>query len=237
MDSEEPIKTKEELFDNQAENDDNPAFGALQTERDVAHHHLFGRHGHLQALRSTGHSWQRKPFKRPCHLKWRIPLSTAHLLRLIHGFRPVEMEDKWFIYADGPDVRGDATLHFHRGWTGDKVAQLEIKVSWGDDGAAEEWTGEIVELVMEGEVEEAADDDTVEEMTKFQVLEACRWVLGVQLVDEIKEPKEWEALANKRVVSEPITEAKELYRGSSITQETVEDLKRLQGSRIEVVFS
>jgi hypothetical protein len=27
-------------------------------------------------------------------------------------------EDKWFIYADGPNGNGEARVHFHRSWTG-----------------------------------------------------------------------------------------------------------------------
>jgi len=87
---------------------------------------------------------------------------------------------------------------------------------------------------MEGEMDGLPAEDTVEEMTKFEVLEACQWVLGVQLVDEIKEPKSWEGLAQRPAFSKPITETKEVYRGSSVTQETLDDLERLQGSHIEL---
>jgi len=34
------------------------------------------------------------------------------------------MEDKWFVYADGPDAKGYITLHLHRSWTGIKVADI-----------------------------------------------------------------------------------------------------------------
>lgn len=42
--------------------------------------------------------------------------DQAALLKL--GFVPFEMEDKWFIYFE------NATLHFHRSWTGACIFQV-----------------------------------------------------------------------------------------------------------------
>jgi hypothetical protein len=36
-------------------------------------------------------------------------------------------EDKWFVYADGPDAEGHIRLHMHRSWTSKKMIELIIK--------------------------------------------------------------------------------------------------------------
>lgn len=34
-------------------------------------------------------------------------------------------EDKWFVYADGPDAEGHIRLHMHRSWTGKKDDRID----------------------------------------------------------------------------------------------------------------
>jgi len=73
------------------------------------------------------------------------------------------MEDKWFIYADGPDVSGSATINFHRSWTGLKVAEVDIQIKCGKDDNEGLWTGQIVALTIEKDstpnYEDGNDDD------------------------------------------------------------------------------
>jgi hypothetical protein len=47
------------------------------------------------------------------------------------------MEDKWFVYADGPDDAGHARLHLHRSWTGSKVVELEIRTTGDEEEESE----------------------------------------------------------------------------------------------------
>jgi hypothetical protein len=222
----------------QLEDDSSEHFPGIRTQRDLAHHHLFGRRGFLQKTKSTKHSWKRvELFEKPCHLTWNVPLSPENLSKLIHGFAPVEMEDKWFIYTDGPDASGAATVNFHRSWTGEKVAELAVEVAWGEDSAAELWSGSIVKLTMESDIQGLPVEDSTEEFVKFQVLEACNWVLGIQLVDEIKEPQSWEALSKMPAISRRLTTPQTTYRGTGVSQETMEDLERLGHLNVQILLS
>jgi hypothetical protein len=36
-------------------------------------------------------------------------------------------EDKWFVYADGPDPEGHIRLHMHRSWTGKKDDRVDCR--------------------------------------------------------------------------------------------------------------
>ena len=237
-----------------------PASG-MRSARDVAHWSWFGRRGRIQRSRCTGLSWEKKEdFKLPHTIPWVLALSPAQLGRLLHGITPRAMEDKWFIFADGPYANRSAKINFHRSWTGQKVAQLMLELSWGDDDAANPWEGKVVELTIEGADDDSDDSDaedssatnneksavqeqnadggeedetvqdSLESIVKFQVLEACRWVLGIQLIEEIQEPKSWERLKKMPIVmmkQEEGEEAKPLYRGVTMSEETMEDFERI----------
>ncbi|KAF2748767.1 hypothetical protein M011DRAFT_466539 [Sporormia fimetaria CBS 119925] len=88
-------------------------------------------------------------------------------------------EDKWFIYADGPDSEGEVRLHFHRSWTGIKVFELVIDA--GLDGYGKDGQGaSITSIIYENDPEEKWKDADAEEYKRV-AREVCWWVLNVRL--------------------------------------------------------
>ena len=82
------------------------------------------------------------------------------------------MEDKWFIYSEGPDGSGKLKVHFHRSWTGMKIAELFVLIDVRGDGAGRvvgiKWdAGERTNGMCEGEA-------------KYMIAKTCAWVLGVR---------------------------------------------------------
>lgn len=79
-----------------------------------------------------------------------------------------------------------------------------------------------------------------EEMAKYIVLEACHWLLGVKLVENIEIPAAWKDLPPGQTVKmEPIDPpggSKTVYKSSTIDEETMQDLMRLgAGAEIKMV--
>jgi hypothetical protein len=114
------------------------------------------------------------PFVRT--VPWKVFLPPTQVYSLVMGYTPTDMEDKWFIYSEGPDESGKLKVHFHRSWTGMKIATLFVVVDWKGEGA-----GTIVGLKWNG------TDQTVgmeEEEAKYMVGMCCAWVLGVDLEEE-----------------------------------------------------
>ncbi|KAI9866166.1 MAG: hypothetical protein M1813_001727 [Trichoglossum hirsutum] len=164
----------------------------LAHSKALAHWSLFGRESLPSLTRVKAGSWKSQLFKKPMHSVWHLPVPPFQLGKLLNGFYPLEMEDKWYIYADGPDSSGRAMLHMHRSWTGQKNIELEIQTTGDEEEEAEAWSAKIVAVSWE------TDEELVkcpsEEMAKYEALEACNWCLGVKLVDEIAEPSDWEHL-------------------------------------------
>lgn len=121
----------------------------------------------------------KKPFLKPDSASWDASISPADLPTVLNGFRHQEMEDKWFVYADGPDARGSATVHMHRSWTGFKLIELKIAVALGDDGEARDEDARITGITWE--TDRSAFRGASEEKMKEMAAEVCAWVMGVEL--------------------------------------------------------
>jgi len=106
-------------------------------------------------------------------VSWNVFLTPEQVFNLVMGFKPKQMEDKWFIYAEGPDQSGKLKVHFHRSWTGLKIAELFILVDLKGLGA-----GKIVGIKYNGSEQTNGMD---EEEAKYMVSTTCAWVLGVNM--------------------------------------------------------
>ncbi|KAH7561568.1 hypothetical protein J3E72DRAFT_437162 [Bipolaris maydis] len=117
-----------------------------------------------------------KPFPgNPQITSWNIFLPPSQIYSLYLGHAPQEMEDKWFIYSEGPDQAGKLKVHFHRSWTGTKVAELFVVMDTKGEGA-----GKIVGIKWNG----GEDMNWMsEEEAKYMIRTACRWQLNVHLED------------------------------------------------------
>lgn len=104
---------------------------------------------------------------------WDVFLTPEKIFQLYLGFLPKDMSDRWFIYSEGPDQSGKLKVHFHRSWTGLKIAELFIVIDTKGEGA-----GKIVGLKWNG-------DETLnrmnEEEAKYMIRTTCRWSLNVDL--------------------------------------------------------
>ncbi|KAM7206114.1 hypothetical protein V8F20_002896 [Naviculisporaceae sp. PSN 640] len=213
-----------------------------RSQRDIIHLRIFGKAGHIQTERTTAFSWKQvseepvslqfAPEQDIAMVDWTVPLSLHQVGRLLHGFCPEVMEDKWFVYAEGPDATGRAFVHFHRSWSGRKMAVLALRVMVPDtedgDESAEAWSGRIEQLTWEKEGEgEKANEGCSEELAKFVVLEVCRLVLQVLLCPprDLHDPPEWRGLAERQARYVRLTQTG--YRGASTDAETIADLERL----------
>ncbi|OCK75496.1 hypothetical protein K432DRAFT_171114 [Lepidopterella palustris CBS 459.81] len=145
---------------------------------DLAHWSLYGQPGTQPARRVTATDWQVEPFL-PSQIgsaPWNVPLFPDQIKPLIAGFCPEAMEDKWFIYSEGPDAEGKLQLHFHRSWTGHKIFLLDIDLK-------REGSEHVVGITWNCSIEQTGGTDEVD--AKEIVGEVCRWVLGVKLQESV----------------------------------------------------
>jgi len=106
-------------------------------------------------------------------VSWNVFLGPEQVYSLVMGFCPTTTDDKWFVYSQGPDKTGKLKVHFHRSWTGMKIAELFIVVDLKGEGA-----GTIVGVKWNGTTQTNSMD---EDEAKYMVSTTCSWVLGVDL--------------------------------------------------------
>ncbi|CEN60232.1 hypothetical protein ASPCAL02673 [Aspergillus calidoustus] len=147
--------------------------------------------------RTVASDWGIKPFRKPATTPWKVPIPVHAMPRLLQGDFPQEMEDKWFVYADGPDGpdgSGAFVVHLHRSWTGFKVVELrgmvEAITTTGEeekDGKVDGQVGKRVAYISEivWELDPKVVLDTTEERAKSTARDVCEFVLGVKLVGEM----------------------------------------------------
>lgn len=151
----------------------------------LEHHVVYGQPGGNAPPEPVKASdWEVKPFREPTSAPWDVPLSRSTVNRLLLGFMPQEMEDKWFIYTTAPTTSssdGTGVLHLIRSWTGTSTIDVTFQVNAGfEDGQdPDETVGRITRLTFENEKENQVFTDLEE--AKDTAEGVCKYVLGVEL--------------------------------------------------------
>ncbi|KAJ3539057.1 hypothetical protein NM208_g5648 [Fusarium decemcellulare] len=98
--------------------------------------------------------WEIRLIQSPKTAPWQVPLTGASLAKLLKGFRPRDMDDKWVCYVDGPSDKGNIVIHLCRSWTSYEIYRVKARVLTHQDGTIgnpEKDGGEVYELEWEGE--------------------------------------------------------------------------------------
>ncbi|KAF2822535.1 hypothetical protein CC86DRAFT_373027 [Ophiobolus disseminans] len=129
----------------------------------------------VQANAIATKPWPSTPHTQIKVAKWDVFLPPAQVHGLYLGYLPQEMSDKWFVYSEGPDTMGKLKVHFHRSWTGAKIAELFVVMDVKGEGA-----GKIVGIKWNAGDDVGAGRMSGEE-AKYLVRTTVRWVLGIEL--------------------------------------------------------
>jgi hypothetical protein len=70
---------------------------------------------------------------------WDVPLDYTDYNKLMKGFRPESMDDKWVCYTDKPNTERNAVIHMCRSWTGQEQVSLTIAVGNFNETKADDW--------------------------------------------------------------------------------------------------
>ena len=99
--------------------------------------------------------------------------------KVLNGFRAEAMEDKWVVYADGPDAQGRAVIHMCRSWTGHKMLELKLQLPTEDDGPFVDGDAWFTEIIWESSQERYRNQ--TEAGAKELAKQVCEWCIDVSL--------------------------------------------------------
>ncbi|KAJ4339559.1 hypothetical protein N0V95_007749 [Ascochyta clinopodiicola] len=80
-----------------------------------------------------------KPLENPATADWDLKITHSDYNKMLEGFRPQQMEDKWMILADTPDSQGNTVVHIYRSWGCHEYISLDVKAGDPKDTGAKEW--------------------------------------------------------------------------------------------------
>lgn len=79
------------------------------------------------------------PIQNPATTEWELPITRADYDKLLQGFTPRDMDDKWLCITDEPDSHGNTTVHWYRSWTDTEHFRIIVEVGKSetvdDDGS------------------------------------------------------------------------------------------------------
>lgn len=178
----------------------------------LGHWRLYGQRGMTPDHRVGPREWKSEPFIAPVTSPWVIKIDPDQLPLLLLGFKPSmhippmehvavneaikthifmstsrdpsvnATEDKWFVFAEGPDCKGEVRIHMHRSWTGYK--HIELVIDAGYEGYGMDGTGaKIKSIIWESDIKKGLSNPSADAYKEI-AREVCNWVLNVRLTSE-----------------------------------------------------
>jgi len=146
----------------------------------LMHWSEFGQKGEPPKERIGPPTKKTEPFEIPITSTWDQIIPWAEVPKLLNGFRPMAMEDKWYVYAEGPDARGHAIVHLSRSWTGYKIADVKLAMPLnGKGGVVADADARFTEITWESSP--ARHNNQTERGLKEMVVNVFRWCMDVSL--------------------------------------------------------
>lgn len=108
-----------------------------------------------------------KPIVRPVKAAWDVSLTKTDYSKLLKGFTPQMMEDKWTCQAEKPDSYGNTVVHLACGWGA--FATYELKIRGGNPAR-------IVQIKWETDKE-----NIPEHRAKKNAINLCDGLTGTEL--------------------------------------------------------
>ncbi|KAL0769247.1 hypothetical protein CaCOL14_008555 [Colletotrichum acutatum] len=85
--------------------------------------------------RVTGSNWgDLHPIGNPATATWHLCISGTDAAKLLLGYQPTSMDDRWMSRSDGPDAQGTMVVHVYRSWTGHEQFQIRASTRAVSDG-------------------------------------------------------------------------------------------------------
>lgn len=120
------------------------------------------------------------PIEAPRRAAWRRPFSYSDYTKMLKGFSPEDMDQRWAIQTDQPDVQGTSVVHICRSWTGHEYYAFTITAGKHDQKDATRW-GVITEIIwMKKDI---VSEDVSEAQAKETAVNWSRALMGCELAD------------------------------------------------------
>ncbi|EEY17066.1 predicted protein [Verticillium alfalfae VaMs.102] len=128
--------------------------------------------------RVVGETWKVNPMPNPIVSKWTLDLSQSDVTKLLKGFQPLSMEDRWMSRAEGPDADGIFLVSLYRSWTANQQFQIKGRILSRQDAQSKGsgYRAQIEELTWDN-----GQATSTEAAAKDMAISVMRWILECDL--------------------------------------------------------
>ncbi|CRK25890.1 hypothetical protein BN1723_015857 [Verticillium longisporum] len=132
----------------------------------------------IPARRVTGDLWNTSPMQNPIVSSWNLDISMSDVTKLLGGFQPVEMEDRWMSRAEGPNHNGCFVVYVYRSWGCQEQFRIKAQVKPLSETAnnASDFKAEVVSITWE-----SGPAHSTEQEAKNTAVLVCKGILGCEL--------------------------------------------------------
>lgn len=109
----------------------------------------------------------------PARAQWNHPLSHSDYTKMLCGFMPADMDDRWMIITDTPDKQGNTVVHVYRSWTSIENFSLTILAGNPEKTKSKAWAT-IAEIAWD---KYPGEQEVTEENIKELAPSLCRGLL------------------------------------------------------------
>jgi hypothetical protein len=122
-----------------------------------------------------------RPLENSATAPWGRKITHSDYTKMLGGFMPQMMEEKWMAEADTPDAQGNTILRLLRSWTSREMCVLTIEA--GDLNRIEDKDWATIVEISWDKLDWGWSSETSEEKAKQHALSFCRQLLGCELED------------------------------------------------------
>ncbi|PSN69687.1 hypothetical protein BS50DRAFT_571057 [Corynespora cassiicola Philippines] len=117
----------------------------------------------------------------PATATWNLEISSSDATKILQGFQPQSMDDKWKCETDQPDEEGNTVIYFARSWTGNVMFQVKAIIPASGSSTSGQPEGSkprFKELTWD---RRSDVHETSEEEAKSTTIALCRGLLRCEL--------------------------------------------------------
>ncbi|KAF1970906.1 hypothetical protein BU23DRAFT_510892, partial [Bimuria novae-zelandiae CBS 107.79] len=79
------------------------------------------------------------PIKDPATAEWGLAINRVDYEKLLEGFSPRDMDDKWMCRTDKPDAHGNTIVHWYRSMTDMEFYTITVDLNDPSDAEGDHW--------------------------------------------------------------------------------------------------
>ncbi|KAF9731659.1 hypothetical protein PMIN06_012141 [Paraphaeosphaeria minitans] len=108
--------------------------------------------------------------------EWGLTIKHTDYEKLLGGFKPRSMDDKWLCISDAPDARGNMTIHWYRSWGHVECYKVLVEVQDPNQTEGNDWA-KLSNIAWEKIL---GGLEVSEEEAKEDVVDLCRNFVGCE---------------------------------------------------------